>query len=71
MWVEDAASTLPYKSFSGGSSRLAYNRDDGGGNWSQQEVGDGEWVSMTLIATNDWHKWRADRLLAFAKSTAV
>jgi hypothetical protein len=51
-WVEDAASTLPYKSL--GAGRLAYNRDDGGGNWSQQEVGDGDWVSMTLIATNDW-----------------
>ena len=53
VWVEDAASTLPYKLISAGN-RLAYNRDDGGGNWSQQEVEDGKWVSMTLIATNDW-----------------
>ena len=53
VWVEDAASTLPYKLISAGN-RLAYNRDDGGGNWSQVEVADGKWVSMTLIATNDW-----------------
>ncbi|KKN62192.1 hypothetical protein LCGC14_0514710 [marine sediment metagenome] len=53
VWVEDAASTLPYKLISAGN-RLAYNRDDGGGNWSQQEVTDGKWVSVTLIATNDW-----------------
>ena len=50
--MEDTASTLPYKT--GGTGRLAYNQDDGGGNWSQQEVTDGKWVSMTLIATNDW-----------------
>ena len=53
VWVEDAASTLPYKLISAGN-RLAFNRDDGGGNWSQVEVTDGKWVSMTLIATNDW-----------------
>ncbi|KKM93248.1 hypothetical protein LCGC14_1210210 [marine sediment metagenome] len=53
VWVEDAASTLPYKLISAGN-RLAFNRDDGGGNWSQVEVADGKWVSMTIIATNDW-----------------
>ncbi|KKN53770.1 hypothetical protein LCGC14_0598630, partial [marine sediment metagenome] len=53
IWVQDAASTLPYKLISAGN-RLAFNRDDGGGNWSQVEVADGKWVSMTLIATNDW-----------------
>ena len=52
VWVEDAASTLPYKSL--GAGRLAFNRDDGGGSWSQVEVDDGKWVSVTLIATNDW-----------------
>ena len=51
-WTQDAATTLPYKSL--GAGRLAYNKDDGDGTFSQVEVGDGKWVSMTLIATNDW-----------------
>ena len=52
VWVEDAASTLPYKSL--GAGRLAFNRDNDDTTWSQVEVDDGKWVSMTLIATNDW-----------------
>ena len=51
-WKEDAATTLPYKSL--GAGRLAYNKDDGDGTFSQVEVTDGKWVSMTIIATNDW-----------------
>ena len=51
-WKEDAASTLPYKT--GGSGRLAYNNDDGDGTFSQVEVTDGKWISMTLVATSDW-----------------
>ena len=51
-WKEDAATTLPYKSL--GAGRLAYNKDDGDGTFSQVEVTDNKWVSMTLIATNDW-----------------
>lgn len=52
IWTQDAATTLPYKT--GGSGRLAYNKDDGDGTFSQVEVTDGKWVSATLIATNDW-----------------
>ena len=51
-WKEDAASTLPYKT--GGTGRLAYNKDDGDGTFSQMEVTDNKFVSATLIATNDW-----------------
>jgi len=51
-WKEDAASTLPYKT--GGTGRLAYNKDDGDGSFSQVEVTDGKWMAVTLIATNDW-----------------
>jgi len=51
-WKEDAASTLPYKT--GGTGRLAYNKDDGDGTFSQVEVTDGKWVSMTILGTNDW-----------------
>jgi hypothetical protein len=53
-WTEDAATTLPYKSAVGGSQRLAYNKDDGDGTFSQVEVTDGKWVSVTLVVTNDW-----------------
>ncbi len=51
-WKEDAASTLPYKV--GGTGRLAYNKDDGDGTFSQVEVTDNKFVSATLIATSDW-----------------
>ena len=51
-WKEDAATTLPYKSL--GAGRLAYNKDDGDGTFSQVEVVDNRWVSVTLVATNDW-----------------
>ena len=51
-WTEDAASTLPYKSL--GAGRLAYNKDDGDGTFSQVEIGNNNFVSVTLIATNDW-----------------
>lgn len=52
-WMEDAATTLPYKSAAGGDNLLAYNKDDGDGTFSQVEVTNGRWVSMTLIATDD------------------
>lgn len=51
-WTEDAATTLPYKT--GGTGRLAYNKDDGDGTFSQVEVANNKFVSVTLIATNDW-----------------
>lgn len=51
-WTEDVATTLPYKTL--GAGRLAYNNDDGDGTFSQIEVTDNRWVSMTIIATNDW-----------------
>ncbi|MHA2402665.1 MAG: hypothetical protein ACXADH_06700 [Candidatus Kariarchaeaceae archaeon] len=51
-WKEDAATTLPYKSL--GAGRLAYNKDDGDGTFSQVEITDNKFVTMTIIATNDW-----------------
>lgn len=50
-WTEDAASTLPYKT--AGSGRLAYNKDDGDGTFSQVEIANNKFVTLTLIATND------------------
>ena len=51
-WTEAAASTLPY--LTAGSGRLAYNNDDGDGTFSQVEVGNGRYMTYTLIASNDW-----------------
>lgn len=51
-WTQDAATTLPYKRF--GAGRLAYNKDDGDGTWSQVEVTNNRFVLATLVATNDW-----------------
>ena len=51
-WTQDAADTLPYKRF--GAGRLAYNKDDGDGTWSQVEVTNNRFVLATLVATNDW-----------------
>lgn len=51
-WKEDAATNLPYKSL--GAGRLAYNKDDGDGTFSQVEITDNTFVTMTIIATNDW-----------------
>lgn len=71
-WKEDAASTLPYKT--GGTGRLAYNKDDGDSTWSQVEVTNNKWVSATLIATNDWQypiKMVQGQNLYTEKKTAV
>ncbi|MCK5641546.1 MAG: hypothetical protein KAJ19_12155, partial [Gammaproteobacteria bacterium] len=51
-WTQDAATTLPYKRF--GAGRLAYNKNDGDGTWSQVEVTNNRFVLATLVATNDW-----------------
>ncbi len=51
-WTEDAATTLPYKSL--GAGRLAYNNDDLDGTFSQVEVTDNKFLSITLVATSDW-----------------
>ncbi len=52
IWKEDAASTLPYKVT--GTGRLAYNNDDGDGTFSQIEVTDNKFMSITLVVTHDW-----------------
>lgn len=51
-WTEEPPTTLPYLTVAAG--RLAYNKDDGDGTFSQVEVTDNRFVSATLIATNDW-----------------
>ncbi|KKN10425.1 hypothetical protein LCGC14_1036690 [marine sediment metagenome] len=51
-WKEDTASTLPYKVT--GTGRLAYNNDDGDGTFSQIEVADNKFMSITLVVTHDW-----------------
>ena len=51
-WRMDNASTLPYKSFVGGSGRLAYNSVVGGVG-SQVECADNTFVNYYFLATND------------------
>jgi hypothetical protein len=50
-WTEAAASALPY--LTTGSGRLAYNKDDGDGTFSQVEVANNKYMTYTLVATND------------------
>lgn len=50
-WTQAAASNLPY--LTTGSGRLAYNKDDEDGTYSQVEITNNKFMTYTLIATND------------------
>jgi len=51
-WKKDTAGNFTAKSFSGGSSRLAWNEDTGS-TWQQTEVGQLNLVLVHIFATND------------------
>jgi hypothetical protein len=51
-WRKSTATAYPVKSFTGGSSLLAWNEDDSG-TWKQTEVADGGFVLTHIFATND------------------